>query len=69
MLIMTLLRHNFYLQIFPLLVISAVFQIMILGSKPMLTKLDNNMLLFNEIMVSTYLYNLLCLTDFMGEND
>ena len=69
MLIMTLLRHYFYLQIFPLLVISALFQLMILGSKPMLTKLDNHMLLFNEFMVSIYLYNLLCLTDFMGEHD
>jgi large-conductance mechanosensitive channel len=35
----------------------------------MLTKLDNNMLLFNEIMVSIYLYLLICLTDFMGENE
>jgi predicted membrane protein len=35
----------------------------------MLTKLDNNMLLFNEIMVSIYLYLLICLTDFMGDND
>jgi hypothetical protein len=42
---------------------------MIVGSKPMLSKLDNHMLLFNEIMVSTYLYLLLCLTDFMQEND
>ena len=25
--------------------------------------------LFNEIMVSVYIYLLLCLTDFMGEND
>jgi hypothetical protein len=69
MLIMTLLRHNFYLQIFPLLAISTVFQAMIVGSKPMLSKLENYMLLFNEIMVSVYLYLLLCLTDFMGEND
>ena len=69
MLILTLLRHNFYLQIFTLLVISAVFQAMILVSKPMLSKLDNNMLLFNELMVSVYLYLLLCLTDYMGEND
>jgi hypothetical protein len=69
MLIMTLLRNNFYLQIFSLLAISTVFQVMIVGSKPMLTKLDNNMLLFNEIMVSLYLYNLLCLTDYMGEHD
>jgi hypothetical protein len=35
----------------------------------MLKKLDNRMLLFNEIMVSVYIYLLLCLTDFMGEND
>ena len=69
MLIMTLLRHNFYQQIFSLLTISIAFQVMIVGSKPMLCKLDNNMLLFNEIMVSIYLYLLLCLTDFMREND
>jgi hypothetical protein len=42
---------------------------MILGSKPMLKKLDNRMLLFNELMVSIYLYLLLCLTDFMGDHD
>ena len=69
MLIMTLLRNIFYLQIFTLLVVSVVFQSMIVGFKPMLTKVDNNMLLFNEIMVSIYLYLLICLTDFMGEND
>jgi hypothetical protein len=69
MLIMTLLRHNFYLQIFPLLAISFFFQAMIIGSRPMLSKLENNMMLFNEIMVSVYLYLLLCLTDFMEENN
>jgi predicted membrane protein len=42
---------------------------MILGYRPILIKLDNNMLLFNEIMVSIYLYLLICLTDFMREND
>ena len=35
----------------------------------MLANLHNNMLLFNEIMVSIYLYHLLCLTDFMGDHD
>jgi hypothetical protein len=69
MLIMTLLRYKFYLQIFLLLGISAAFQVMILGSKPMLANLDNNMLLFNEVMVSIYLYHLLILTDFMGDHD
>lgn len=69
MLIMTLLREKFYLQIFPLLVISTLFQLIIVGSKPLLSKLENRMLLFNEIMVSIYLYLLLSLTDFMGDND
>jgi hypothetical protein len=69
MLIMTLLRENFYFQIFPLLVISAVFQLIIVGSKPLLSKVENHMLLFNEIMVSIYLYLLLSLTDYMVEND
>ena len=69
MLIMTLLRNYFYLQIFTLLGLSAGFQLMIVSYKPMLNKLGNRMLLFNEIMVSIYLYLLLCLTDFMGEND
>jgi hypothetical protein len=41
MLIMTLLRENFYLQIFLLLAISAVFQAMIISCKPLLDKLDN----------------------------
>ena len=31
----------------------------------MLFKRDNYMLLFNELMVSAYLYLLLCLTDYM----
>jgi hypothetical protein len=69
MLIMTFLRDNYYVQIFTLLGISFAFQVMIAGSRPMLDKLDNNMLLFNEIMVSIYLYLLLCLNDFMDEKD
>ena len=35
----------------------------------MLSMLENYMMLFNEIMVSVYLYLLLCLTDFMEENN
>jgi hypothetical protein len=42
---------------------------MIIGSKPMLSMLENYMMLFNEIIVSVYLYLLLCLTDFMEENN
>jgi hypothetical protein len=69
MLIMTLLRQNYYIQIFLLLVISVIFQGIIVASKPILNKLDNNMLIFNEIMVTIYLYQLLCITDFMIEHD
>ena len=69
MLIMTFLRENYYVQIFTLLGISFAFQVMIAGSRPMLDTLDNNMLLFNEIMVSIYLYLLICLNDFIDENE
>jgi hypothetical protein len=41
----------------------------IAGKKPLSKPLDNKMLLFNEIMVSAYLYLLLCLTDFMTDHD
>lgn len=35
----------------------------------MTNALDNRMLLFNEMMVSAYLYMLFCLTDFMIDID
>ena len=41
---------------------------MILGSRPLASPLDNLFSLFNELMVTTYLYLLLLLTDFIGEN-
>jgi hypothetical protein len=42
---------------------------MIVRCKPMLDKVDNNILLFNETMVYIYLHHLLCLTDFMVDHD
>ena len=51
-----------------LLVISVGFQCMILGGRPFIQLYDNLLALFNELMVSTYLYLLLLLTDFFGDN-
>lgn len=41
---------------------------MILSSRPLIQPNDNYLALFNELMVSSYLYLLLQLTDFIGEN-
>ena len=37
-------------------------------SQPYSSTLDNNMSLFIELSISIYLYILIALTDFMGEN-
>jgi hypothetical protein len=53
---------------FILLIISVFFQALIIIGKPFKESFDNSMSLFTEIMVSLYLYILLGLTDFQGEN-
>jgi hypothetical protein len=63
MLIMTLFKDNYYMQIFLLLGISVAYQIIIVSYQPLEEKLDNIMLLLNEVTVSLYLYILLSLTD------
>jgi hypothetical protein len=49
--------------------ISWLFQIIILKGKPLESKFENNMLLFNELMVSIYLYVLISITDFNDDAD
>jgi hypothetical protein len=51
-----------------LIIISAVFQSLLIYGKPFEESYENNMSLFTEIMVSLYLYILLGLTDYQGEN-
>ena len=63
MLIMTLIRENYYLQIFLLLEISVACQIIIVCQRPLEVRLDNFMLFFNEVTASLYLYILLSLTE------
>ena len=67
-LIMIFLRDHCIAQIYILLVISATFQILLLGAKPMTGKWDQRMAVMIEASISIYLYALISLTDFMGEN-
>ena len=66
--IMIFLRDHCVAQIFVLMVISVIFQIILLGSKPMTDKFNHRMTVLIEASVSIYLYTLLSLTDFSGEN-
>jgi hypothetical protein len=66
--IMVFLNKNSFAQVIILLVTSVIFQIMIVISNPMKEKWDRRITLMIEFSVSIYLYVLLSLTDFMGEN-
>jgi hypothetical protein len=55
-------------QIFSLLITSTTFQILLYKGKPYADMLDNKLALFNETMVSVYLYILLGLTDYNQSN-
>jgi hypothetical protein len=66
--IMVYLNQHSGAQILVLLVVSVIFQIIILISNPMTDKQDQRIMWMIEISVSIYLYVLLSLTDFMGEN-
>jgi hypothetical protein len=66
--IMVFLNKNSVAQIFILLVVSVIFQIIMVISNPMIEERDKIITWIIEISVSIYLYLLLSLTDFMGEN-
>ena len=64
-LILIVARDHNELQIFFLLIISVVTQSLILTCRPFTDTLENKMTFLTEIFISTYLYLLLCQTDFM----
>jgi hypothetical protein len=66
--VMVFLRNNSVAQIFVLLIVSVFFQITILMAKPLSEPADNKYTLIFEAAVSIYLYILLKVTDFKGEN-
>jgi Fe2+ transport system protein B len=66
--ILIILRDHNYGQILCLLVFSLVYQVLMVFGKPYNDKIENQISLFNEVMVSAYLYVLMMLTDYLGEN-
>lgn len=62
--ILVALRDFSTFQIQLNILLSWFFQFIILRGKPLANKLENSMLIFNELMVSTYLYVLISLTDY-----
>jgi hypothetical protein len=65
---MVFLKENCVAQILFLLLISVIFQILLAIENPMIDKFDRRLTWMIEVSVSIYLYVLLLLTDFMGEN-
>jgi Mg2+/citrate symporter len=65
---MIFLRDQCFAQIFILLAVSLIFQILLLCAKPMTEKWDQRMAVVIEASVSIYLRSLLSLSDFSGEN-
>jgi len=62
--VMVFLNQHSFGQIFVLLVVSAIFQIMMVIGHPMTDKWDHRITWIIEASVSIYLYVLLSLTDF-----
>jgi hypothetical protein len=65
---MVFLNNNSVTQIFLLLGISLIVQIIMVVSNPLTEKRDQLLTWMIEVSISIYLYVLLSLTDFMGEN-
>jgi hypothetical protein len=63
------LRDYNDMQIIVLYIISVIFQLFIISGKPYDSSLENIISFINEVFVSFYLYILMLLTDFMGENN
>lgn len=66
--VLIFVRDHQEIQILSLLISSIVFQGLILVGQPMPSPIENRFSVFNEVMVSLYLYTLLNLTDFFGDN-
>lgn len=64
--IMICLKDFDEFQILSLLIISIVYSCLLIRGRPFEDSFENKMSLFTEIIVSVYLYLLLCLTDFTG---
>ncbi len=61
---MVILRDYYALQICSLLIISYLIQIMIITYRPLDGQYENEIGIFNEVMVCIYLYAMITLTDY-----
>ena len=68
-LLLVFLRSHPEIQMMLLLMLSVLFQIIMIHGKPYPDKSDQRMAVFNEIAAALYLYIMMLLTDFWGEND
>lgn len=66
--VFVLLRDFYQIQLGILLAQSAIVSGLILQGRPKSDPVENKMLLFNELMVSFYLYTLFTLSDYNGIN-
>jgi hypothetical protein len=66
--IMVVLRDFYSLQICSLLILSYTIQIMIILGKPLEGQYENEIGIFNEVMVCIYLYSMITLTDYNYQN-
>lgn len=67
--ILITLREYNHMQIIVLYIVSVFFQFFIVSGRPNDSSLENKISFINEVFVSIYLYILMLLTDFMGENN
>jgi hypothetical protein len=67
--IIIVLREYNQFQIILLYIVSFAFQTFIINGRPYDSSIENYISLINELFVSFYLYILMLLTDFMGENN
>jgi len=66
--VMVFLNQHSFAQIFVLLVVSVIFQIIMVIGHPMTDKWDHRITWMIEASVSIYLYVLLSLTDYSDDN-
>jgi len=66
--VLVAIKDSYKIQIFSFLVISVAFQNLINQGQPLETRGENRQALFIEVCNSMYLYIMLMLTDFTGDN-
>lgn len=64
LIILVYMQDRYIYQIFTLLMFSVIYQALLVNFRPFEENVENYIELFNEVLNSIYLYNLLALTEF-----